>query len=170
MSHIIVSGNPVNGLWFNGPFEDHEDAALYAEREIKLDWWVAELLPLEGRAVDEGRLWLINSQIEGLMDSDGSSEDHQDVQDFLQLVGLNESNTLALHEAMCCYRGWHSLYDSMAPKPPINEPVEFYTDDLRNPAQRWIGVFTGDGWFSCGIEVFNITHWRHLSPNPGAGA
>lgn len=169
MSHIIVSGNPVNGFDFTGPFAEHDDAGSYAVNAIEADWCIARLHPPEDREVDEGRLWLINSQVEGLMDSDGAGEDHQDVLDFLQLVGLNESNTLALHEAMCCYRVWHCLYGGDV-SPPVSEPIEFYTDDLRNPASRWIGVFTGDGWFSCGIQVFNVTHWRRLSPNPGAGA
>lgn len=40
---IIVAGNPIEGLCFAGPFDEHEDAVQEAER-YQSDWWIAELL------------------------------------------------------------------------------------------------------------------------------
>lgn len=40
--HIIVKGNPVDGLWFLGPFQSHDAAVEHAEGGDE-DWWVAKL-------------------------------------------------------------------------------------------------------------------------------
>jgi hypothetical protein len=42
VSYIIVSGNPVDGLRFTGPYADH-DEALEAAAVSEQEWWVAEL-------------------------------------------------------------------------------------------------------------------------------
>lgn len=42
--HVIVWGNPIDGLSFCGPFEDHDLAVRYAEANYKThDWWIAGL-------------------------------------------------------------------------------------------------------------------------------
>ena len=42
--HLLVTGNPVDGLQFIGPFQHPEDANFYAEMFLNKDeWWVAKL-------------------------------------------------------------------------------------------------------------------------------
>jgi hypothetical protein len=45
MSKIVVSGNPVDGLWFTGPFSGAEVAAEWAESHYNppYDWWIADM-------------------------------------------------------------------------------------------------------------------------------
>lgn len=44
MSHIIITGNPVDGHAFFGPFEDSNAAVEAANAAIlEPDWWIAEL-------------------------------------------------------------------------------------------------------------------------------
>lgn len=40
--HILITGNPVEGLCFTGPFTSHDEAVKHGE-EIGGDWWVAPL-------------------------------------------------------------------------------------------------------------------------------
>lgn len=42
--HIIVSGNPVDGLSFEGPYDSHDEAVAAAD-EVSADWWIAPLTP-----------------------------------------------------------------------------------------------------------------------------
>jgi len=42
--HILITGNPIDGLFFYGPYKTSEDAVTAAEREnIGADWWIAPL-------------------------------------------------------------------------------------------------------------------------------
>ncbi len=41
--HVVVSGNPVDGLEFSGPFESREAAIAHGEN-MQPDWWVAPLI------------------------------------------------------------------------------------------------------------------------------
>lgn len=43
MATIIVTGNPVDGLEFFGPFEDGEEAFNYADKNRLEEWWTANL-------------------------------------------------------------------------------------------------------------------------------
>lgn len=43
MRYIVVSGNPIDGFHFRGPFDDEDDAREWAEQHCKGDWWVAPL-------------------------------------------------------------------------------------------------------------------------------
>jgi hypothetical protein len=47
MKYIIVTGNPVNGFGYIGPFVDRDDAVRYSDCLMDLDWWVAEVNPPE---------------------------------------------------------------------------------------------------------------------------
>lgn len=48
--HIVVTGNPVDGLTFTGPFDNHDDALMYAETRLTGDyWWVA---PIEAADIE----------------------------------------------------------------------------------------------------------------------
>lgn len=40
---IIVSGNPLDGLEFNGPFITPDAATRWAERGVDGDWWLGQL-------------------------------------------------------------------------------------------------------------------------------
>ena len=40
--HIIITGNPVDGFQFTGPFTTHDDAVREAD-DSGSDWWVADL-------------------------------------------------------------------------------------------------------------------------------
>ena len=41
---IVITGNPVDGLVFHGPFADHEAATRFAEQNFRtVDWWVAPI-------------------------------------------------------------------------------------------------------------------------------
>jgi hypothetical protein len=54
---LIVTGNPVDGFKFIGPFDTRDDAVDSASRgEIDKDWWVADLHPVE-RLAPEPDLW-----------------------------------------------------------------------------------------------------------------
>lgn len=39
---IIITGNPVDGFSFYGPYEEYKDASKAVE-SIKVEWWIAEL-------------------------------------------------------------------------------------------------------------------------------
>lgn len=39
----IITGNPVDGLTFVGPFADDQTAQEYGDRWCAGDWWVADL-------------------------------------------------------------------------------------------------------------------------------
>lgn len=43
--HIIVTGNPVDGFEFFGPFKTGEDAIIFGNTDPHLtdEWWVAKL-------------------------------------------------------------------------------------------------------------------------------
>ncbi len=45
-THIIVTGNPVDGLEFYGPFPTANDATEFANTDVHLpeEWWVAPLM------------------------------------------------------------------------------------------------------------------------------
>lgn len=40
---IVITGNPVDGFAYHGPFESEEEAQEWAENECQDDWWVAPL-------------------------------------------------------------------------------------------------------------------------------
>lgn len=40
---IIITGNPVDGFLFHGPFVDPERASTYLLDFIGADWWIADL-------------------------------------------------------------------------------------------------------------------------------
>lgn len=45
---IIAHGNPIDGLNFTGPFDDHDDALRFAESQRwddGMDWWIVPLQP-----------------------------------------------------------------------------------------------------------------------------
>lgn len=43
MKYIVITGNPVDGCEYFGPFKTHEKATDYAERYLDGDWWVTTL-------------------------------------------------------------------------------------------------------------------------------
>lgn len=44
MKYIIITGNPVDGLGFVGPFKTAEEANRYADLSFTAgDWWVVSL-------------------------------------------------------------------------------------------------------------------------------
>lgn len=49
MKHILVTGNPVDGFEFYGPFNNGVDAVEYANQcaGIEGEWWTADLNPVE---------------------------------------------------------------------------------------------------------------------------
>lgn len=52
--HIIITGNPVDGLAFCGPFASVDDAIHYADTVHHGDeWWIAELTPVPDGFTDE---------------------------------------------------------------------------------------------------------------------
>ncbi len=48
--YIIVSGGPVNGFGFIGPFSDHQSALTHAELNCSGDWWITLLASPENQA------------------------------------------------------------------------------------------------------------------------
>lgn len=40
---ILVIGNPIDGLGFEGPFDSEHAATDYAEERLRVEWWVAGL-------------------------------------------------------------------------------------------------------------------------------
>lgn len=49
---------------------------------------------------DDHPLWLINAQIDGLLEGIGASEDHEDVLNFLRNTGLPEATVKRMHKAI----------------------------------------------------------------------
>ncbi len=55
--HIIVVGNPVDGLRFYGPFSDAESACSYADLELSdgslewFEWWVAPIAEVKAKTL-----------------------------------------------------------------------------------------------------------------------
>lgn len=50
MKYIIVTGNPVDGFTFMGPFGTRESAIEWTEdnsRDLSADWWIAALTAIE---------------------------------------------------------------------------------------------------------------------------
>ena len=46
MIHILVTGNPVDGFQYVGPFEDQTAVMLYVDQQRDgIDWWMVELQP-----------------------------------------------------------------------------------------------------------------------------
>lgn len=45
MKFVIVTGSPIDGFTFIGPFEFHGDASDYADANLagEADWWIAEV-------------------------------------------------------------------------------------------------------------------------------
>jgi hypothetical protein len=44
--YILITGDPVDGFFYYGPFDTNDDAVAYADDEQHgMDWWVAELQP-----------------------------------------------------------------------------------------------------------------------------
>jgi hypothetical protein len=44
--YIIITGNPVDGFSFQGPFSSRDDAIEHAERgKVDADWWVELISP-----------------------------------------------------------------------------------------------------------------------------
>lgn len=42
--HIVITGNPVQGFFFYGPFQSETEAVDWAEREQSdFEWWIAPL-------------------------------------------------------------------------------------------------------------------------------
>ncbi len=43
--YIVMTGNPVDGLMFHGPFTNHDSALEFAELNSNplADWWIAPL-------------------------------------------------------------------------------------------------------------------------------
>lgn len=47
--HVVISGNPVDGLTVWGPFKTGDDAMRWASAEIDDTWWIAPLAyPITG--------------------------------------------------------------------------------------------------------------------------
>lgn len=41
--HVVIYGDPIDGIVLIGPFETPDDATRYAEQTFKADWWIAPL-------------------------------------------------------------------------------------------------------------------------------
>ena len=43
--HIVITGNPVDGYRYYGPYESHDAAVQAANGSLRLDidWWIASL-------------------------------------------------------------------------------------------------------------------------------
>jgi hypothetical protein len=56
MKYIVVSGNPIDGLTFNGPFNDRGEAMVWADENVstEYDWWIAVLNTVEDESEDPG--------------------------------------------------------------------------------------------------------------------
>lgn len=54
--HILITGNPVDGLRYTGPFETHDEAADYGQGD-DTDWWVAKLIVPAPPEIDWDKVW-----------------------------------------------------------------------------------------------------------------
>ena len=52
---IVVSGNPIGGIEFHGPFDSADDANEYAAEELKGEWWLGKLQPFT-EAAQQGEI------------------------------------------------------------------------------------------------------------------
>lgn len=54
---LVVTGNPVDGLFFYGPFDDSDQATSWAERNHPDDdWWLAPLVNPEAYEAENEEL------------------------------------------------------------------------------------------------------------------
>lgn len=44
MIWLLITGNPVDGFTYYGPFSDHDEASSLADRCDHSDWWICELV------------------------------------------------------------------------------------------------------------------------------
>ena len=45
--YVIITGNPIDGLNFFGPFANRDDAIRWGENHNKeADWWLADVTPV----------------------------------------------------------------------------------------------------------------------------
>jgi hypothetical protein len=60
---------------------------------------------------------------------------------------------------------WISVEERM---PNEDDGVElmFYSKMSGFPADTFIGVNINNNWHSCGIQVMNVTHWKHKPKAP----
>jgi hypothetical protein len=44
--YLLITGNPVDGFVFMGPFRSHSKASIYAERHCShhTEWWIGEMI------------------------------------------------------------------------------------------------------------------------------
>lgn len=42
---IVITGNPISGFAFYGPWSERGDAIDWAQAEVEADWWIASLNP-----------------------------------------------------------------------------------------------------------------------------
>lgn len=47
MNYLIITGSPVGGLYFIGPFTDREEATQHAATYCSGDWWISTITPAE---------------------------------------------------------------------------------------------------------------------------
>lgn len=79
--------------------EDYIAERVTTKKE-RLKTWHAMLNPQDG-CDEDGPMWLVNAQIDGLMQGEGASEDHENVLKFLRETGLDESVVKRMHLALC---------------------------------------------------------------------
>jgi hypothetical protein len=41
--YIVITGSPVNGFIYHGIFKDEQAAAVWAKRNIYVNWWIAKV-------------------------------------------------------------------------------------------------------------------------------
>lgn len=100
------------------------------------------------------------------------SEQHQFAQFLKRFPNESSQGIMSLGDAWmhgkACAEPAVNAWIAVSERLPImGKEVWFYTDDLRNPTDQWIGIYNGE-WFSCGTSVSNVTHWMPLPASPKA--
>lgn len=101
----------------------------------------AEPEPNPDELPDGHPLWLVNEQIKGLLEGDGSSEDHADVLAFLRKTGLPESTVNRVHQSVVF--GDRKLRPEVLGPAPFKLPVSIegqrilVAADLETIAEVW---------------------------------
>lgn len=94
--------------WQSDSMQMDPGGQFYSKDEV--DAYLAtpvQVAPTKKQPTEDTEMSLIESQIEGLLEGDGASEDHSDVKAWLAVSGLRESLVARVHRAICSFERDH---------------------------------------------------------------
>lgn len=96
---------------------------------------------------EDSPMWLVNCQIEGLLEGLGASEDHRDVIAFLRAAGLPGDTAARVHLAICCSESKRDAVRAAA-----QAMLDAYTHHQANLAEG-LGAISGPRLGAAAIDL-----------------